>query len=66
MIHGDPLKLEPYRVEWRPFLTSGWVLMRSCLTHDEALGEMADAYKAHKGQVRIVTQHVTEVKGLGA
>jgi hypothetical protein len=66
MIHGDPLKLEPYRVEWRSDLTTSWVVMASCESHDEARELLLVNLRAYGGQVRIVVQHVTEAKGLGA
>lgn len=66
MISGDPLELEPYRIEWRADLTCGWLLLTSVDTHDKARDRAEAELKRHKGQVRVVTQHVIEAKGLGA
>lgn len=60
----NPNEIPNYRVEWRPDLTTGWLYLRPADTHDEAHVEADDALKEYKGQVRIVSQHVTEVKGI--
>jgi hypothetical protein len=58
-------EMKPYRVEWRPDLITMWLLIRSQNTHDEARACAADSLKRWGGQVRIVTQHVVEVIGIG-
>jgi hypothetical protein len=66
MISGDWTELKPYRVEWRADLICGWVLAKSCDTHDEAREKMKEQHEQHGGQVRVVTQHAIDATGLGA
>lgn len=66
MGHDIGKELEPYRIEWRPHLTTGWVRVCSEDTHDAALETAKNEYRRRQGQVRVITQHVIMVKGLGA
>lgn len=66
MGHGIGRELESYRIEWRPDLTCQWVRLCSADTHKEAMRVLEDQHREHKGQVRVIVQHVIEVKGLGA
>jgi hypothetical protein len=62
-------KVKPYRVEWTPHLTTGWILLKACDTRDEsaepdpasAEGVAFEARKKWGGFTRIVSQHVVEV-----
>lgn len=48
---------KPYRVEWR-FGRTHWTLHDEADEHEEAI-ELADAaVKAHRGEARVVVQHV--------
>lgn len=60
----NPRALKPYSVQWRPDLVTGWVLIKSFDSHDEAREEAAASLKRWDGQTRITTQHVVEVAGL--
>lgn len=62
----NPNELAPYRVEWRPNLVTGWMLMKGYDTHDEALTAAGEKRREYGGQTRVVTQHVIHAEGLGA
>lgn len=67
-ISGDPLKMKPYRIEWRSDLTTQWVRL---IELDEHPGDLKAYVKARKGwnyegQWRLVSQHVISASGLGA
>lgn len=54
-------EVKPYRIDWRPDLTTGWVLMRQL---DEHPGDLPVYLRAQgylgigsKGQWRVVSQH---------
>lgn len=64
MISINAHVLKPYSVQWRPDLVTGWVLIKSFDSHDEARAEAAASLKRWDGQARITTQHVVEVTGL--
>lgn len=53
-------KLKPYRVMWRPDLSTRWLLMKEADTREEADGIAVETIKAHRGYVRLITQHVIE------
>jgi hypothetical protein len=61
----NPKVLLPYRVEWRPYVTNGWLLIAGAHGHEKARQVAADTREKHGGQTRIVTQHVIEAEGLG-
>lgn len=67
-IEGDPTKLSPYRIEWRPDLTTHWVLVEQLDRHPGNLEAFVKAQEgwSWSGQWRVVMQHVTEAVGLGA
>lgn len=63
---SDAHTLQPYRVEWRCNLTTGWLLAKAYDTHDAAIDAAGDFRREHGGQTRVVTQHVIHAEGLGA
>jgi hypothetical protein len=56
----------PYRVEWRPDLTTRWSAHTTADDHDGARKAAESFRDRFKGQTRIISQHVIEVEGLGA
>lgn len=60
----NPRVMFPYSVQWRPDLVTGWVLIKSFNSHDEAREGAKEALAKWSGQVRVTTQHVIEVIGL--
>lgn len=66
MGHGVGIELPCYRIERRPNLVTGWVLLRSYQTHTEAIEAMHEEHAKYGGQVRVIVQHVIEIVGLGA
>lgn len=58
--------LKPYRVEWRPHLMTGWLLIASVDKREDADHEAAGARSKWGGQTRVIAQHVIETTGLGA
>jgi hypothetical protein len=50
----------PYRVEWRPDLVTGWLLIGASGSRTLA-DDLAEAtLSAHRGYCRLITQHVIE------
>lgn len=62
---GDAFEMEPYRVEWRAGLTTRWTLLGSAESWDDARDLAHAQHAQHKGQVRVICQHVIMAKGLG-
>lgn len=62
----DAYILDPYRVEWRADLTTGWCYMGDYPHQDQARAAAAEHHTRFGGQVRVVTRHVISAIGLGA
>lgn len=61
-------QLKPYRVEWQADLTMRFVPVKSDGhdDHDEALEAAKNHLRRYGGRVRVISQHVIAVKGLGS
>lgn len=68
MGHGIGKEMKPYRIEWRASLVTRWMLIQELDEHPGDLEEYVAAQDGWDwaGQWRLVSQHVIEVKGLGA
>lgn len=58
-------ELDPYRVQWRVNLVTNWQYMSEWLTLEQAQLEADAMLQRHNGQVRVIHQTVTSVRGLG-
>lgn len=50
----------PYRVEWRPNLTTLWLFMGARGTREEADALARHTLNDHRGYCRLISQHVIE------
>jgi hypothetical protein len=58
-------RLKPYRVQWRPDLTTSWIVLSDEAEHDAAMAVAEEKRAEFGGQTRVIAQHVIATLGLG-
>lgn len=53
-------ELKPYRVDWPYTLTTSYVLVKDCDSHEDARDVAAAHVKKFEGECRVISQHVIE------